>query len=622
MADQALPVNQEPSTGSTWVRRYPPLSTLVVALLIAFIVLPSALNIPQSNPSTVLEFAPVPPEDDTPPPNSGSLSTLGLGTSSSLSAEVDVPPPSVGGGPRSGGRGDRPVTKRCVGEPARQTEDPNSPPCVPYFEGDNGGNTWQGVTGNEVVALIYATGSVINAGGSSGTEQSPAPGRYCDLDGPADSQPGCVDPNRGNKDWIDVRVARAMSRYFNDRFMTYNRRVHFWMYFSTGSATPSSRRSDAQANWERLKPFAVLDNISFGGYNAVYAEAAARRGMLVFGNFSGLPNRFYRNNAPYIWTFWPDVEHWVEMYTSYICQTIAGNPVAFGRAGPSQQMNGRPRKYGFLSTADAEYGGLQEFAKSVRERLRAGCPNGVRIDGPSRTFPNNQYAIDSDTQATQVARQNIALFQQEEVTTILWLAGYEVEHSKAARAAGYYPEWIVAGDLLNDQIEEGRFQDQEVWRNAVIASNQLREDSRADSPCRQAYREAEPRGWQSDENRACGIYREFFTIFRSIQAAGPFLSPEAVDQGNHAIPRRASNNPAVAACFYDPGDYSCVKDSQESWWDPDARDPEGDADERGCWRMARGGARYLAWEWPGSSAAFQNPSDPCMLASDGTYYIQ
>ena len=35
-----------------------------VALLLAAFVLPSSLNVPQSNPSTTLEFAPVPPEDE------------------------------------------------------------------------------------------------------------------------------------------------------------------------------------------------------------------------------------------------------------------------------------------------------------------------------------------------------------------------------------------------------------------------------------------------------------------------------------------------------------------------------------------------------------------------------
>ena len=41
-------------------------------------------------------------------------------------------------------------SRRCIGDPPRQIEDPQSPPCVPYWEGDNGGATTRGVTRNEI----------------------------------------------------------------------------------------------------------------------------------------------------------------------------------------------------------------------------------------------------------------------------------------------------------------------------------------------------------------------------------------------------------------------------------------------------------------------------------------
>ena len=45
------------------------------------------------------------------------------------------------------------VVKRCVGDPPRQTEDPQSPPCVAYWTGDNGGATWKGVTHTTVTVV-------------------------------------------------------------------------------------------------------------------------------------------------------------------------------------------------------------------------------------------------------------------------------------------------------------------------------------------------------------------------------------------------------------------------------------------------------------------------------------
>ncbi|HEX9889545.1 MAG TPA: hypothetical protein VGA69_08725 [Nitriliruptorales bacterium] len=132
-----------------------------MAVLLAVFVLPSALNVPQSNPTQTLEFAPVPPVDeDAPPPATGNTASLGLGSSSTAPSGdtlggdgIGLPPPP----PVPEGEGTVPVAKRCVKTPqgARQTEDPLSPPCVGYFEGDNGGATYQGVSGDELRIAIY-----------------------------------------------------------------------------------------------------------------------------------------------------------------------------------------------------------------------------------------------------------------------------------------------------------------------------------------------------------------------------------------------------------------------------------------------------------------------------------
>src|SRR5689334_10479543 len=72
--------------GSQNVRKGAPLLLLIAGLLIALIVLPSALNLPQTNPSTTLEYAPVPPTDEDVPPPLGNFDSFGLGGSSSIEA--------------------------------------------------------------------------------------------------------------------------------------------------------------------------------------------------------------------------------------------------------------------------------------------------------------------------------------------------------------------------------------------------------------------------------------------------------------------------------------------------------------------------------------------------------
>ena len=97
MASEEIP--DEPSWQAQKLRQGAPVA--IPILLVAFIVaviLPSSLNLPQTNPSTVLEYAPVPPEDDSPQISltGGALGSLGIAGSSTLtSAEADPPVPAL-----------------------------------------------------------------------------------------------------------------------------------------------------------------------------------------------------------------------------------------------------------------------------------------------------------------------------------------------------------------------------------------------------------------------------------------------------------------------------------------------------------------------------------------------
>ncbi|HUP69735.1 MAG TPA: hypothetical protein VM142_07955 [Acidimicrobiales bacterium] len=230
--------------GTDWARSYPPLLAMFVALLLVLAVLPSALNLPQTNPTQTLEYAPVPPDDENPPPPQGNLSALGLGSSSGVKAS--------GGGDGPGGtippilsKGKNPTTKRCVGNPPRQTEDPVAPPCVAYFDGDNFGKTYQGVTQDEIRLLVYIDGFVAETGGSKGQESRPEE-QYFDLFQPPN-------PEKGDEH-ILVEGFRGWQRYFNERFQTYGRVVHFFLYFTGSDKSPEAHRANAADNFARVKP--------------------------------------------------------------------------------------------------------------------------------------------------------------------------------------------------------------------------------------------------------------------------------------------------------------------------------------------------------------------------------
>ncbi|MBI4728680.1 MAG: hypothetical protein HY775_04160 [Acidobacteria bacterium] len=482
-----------------------------------------------------------------------------------------------------------------------------SAPCVPYFEGDNFGATWQGVTSKEIRVLIYLDTSICH-----NRECTPPADTYQEVDKiPREPCPQTypqTPPNWKDCAHVLMRAARALNNFFNARFQTYGRRVRLFAYW-TDSQDAAGRRADAADNLKKIRPFAVLDwAAGRGGLNEEYVNAAAARGMLVFSSqVTTYTNSFYRKNAPLAWGFWPDMEHWAALYSSYVCTKVNPYPTAH-TGGPNGvgTMNGNPRKFGLFYTTDPTQPGLKRFRQVVEGQLRK-CA--MDVDNmPRGTFPESGPAVNrSDTGVDQ--QQAVAKFKSEGVTTVLYLGGLETKFSQDADALEYYPEILVAGDLNNDVWATARLQNQATWGNAWTVSYQMRQDRPEERPGYQAAVEGDPGLDDAGRTWAADFYRDFFMLFQGIQVAGPRLTPKAMSQGFHAIPPKDSTNPFVAACFYDTGDYTCVKDAAETWWDVDGRRPA--SNDPGCWRQVRGGRRSIAWHWPGRDDVFGNPSDPC-----------
>ena len=576
------PEAEAKSGASEWTRKYPPLVTILVALILAIAVLPSALNLPQTNPTQTLEYAPVPPEDSDDTPPAGNLSSLGLGESSGIAEDAeggegagDTPPPLPGG------KGVNPSTKRCVGNPPRQTEDPTSPPCVAYFDGDNFGATYQGVTKDEIRILIYTSGGISYSGSSKNRAAVSPTNEYFDL----------LDPPKPDE-FLLVTGFRGWQRYFNDRFQTYGRFVHFFAYFDDCATTcsPEARRAHAADNYARVKPFAVLSDVAFGGNEVDYVSEMARRGVLNFGTLTGRSQEFFRRFPKMIWGFDPTIEYQAEAYSSYVCQKVVGKPAVL--AGGA--LRNQPRKLGLFHTSDENHPERIRMAEVVQQKVEA-CGGEIAA---TATFPVCCYS--QDTRASQSeAATNMSQFEDEGVTTILWPGGLESSHANAAVAQGYQPEWILLGDDYLDANGPNRgarngpsFDDK-----AIVITPEVYQPARAQQRCYQAFREAEKAMPEADAQYLCPYYRNLFQLFVGIQVAGPRLGPSSIDKGYHAIPPVASKDNQSPACYYDRADYTCVKDNQIEIWD-DQGLPEDGSNRAGCWRIISNAARFIHPKWP------------------------
>lgn len=581
------------------MRRYPPLAVIIAALLLAVFALPSALNLPQANPGQTVEYAPVPGDNGQAPPGgnlaglslgSGSDANGGLGTSGSGPGTGPPPPPPPSQAPVAS-------VKQCIGTPPRQTEDPLSPPCVASFNGDNGGATYKGVTGNEVRVLFYS--DVFQYNGCN--TNTPTPGSYYDLALPPDpSENTCLSP-----------ILRTWQREFNTRYQTYNRRVHFFLYFSpatTAPVTPEQRRADAQDNINHVRPFAIIPLVNFlaGGNVDAYDTAVLGAGVLVFTKQPFEPSSLFSTYAPLLWGFPPSLEEQAKTFTSYVCTKVLNQPTSFGGGTVAP---GQARTYGLIKTTDSSNALLQKFQDYVAQGVQA-C--GVKFDATA-SYPVDGYAAyaSSNPTYTSYGPQDMAVFKQKNITTVIWPGGYETNFSHAAAKLGYLPEWVVAGDGENESWGGGNYQDPTAWAHAVAVTPVARITSLGvPQACAQAFQEADPN--PTDYNNwigyACYSYPDIRQLFNAIQVAGPHLTPAAVDQGYHAIPPYMSHDPEQPACYYEPGDYTCIKDAQAVYWDNTGTT----GGNPGCYRMMQGGARYTAGHWPSGNVTKQeNPSDPC-----------
>lgn len=604
-----------------WARRYPPVALIVGALLLAVFTLPSALNLPVANPGQTLEYAPVPGDQGTAPPggnaaalgvgNSGTGPGTGTGGGGGGGALAPPPPPLLNQG------GTPPSQKQCVGTPPRQTDDPLAPPCVGYFNGDNGGATYTGVTKDEVTVVFYfalPNGSGdCESGTSEGCSANPPTGMY-DMDKPSDYG-----------QFLFFRFLHDWSVYFNFRYQTYNRHVHFWAYNNGGVPTDrvAAAQADAASNWNSKHPFAdqvtdaqFTDPLSYERYMAAHATVS-------FGsaNFVMNPESLYQSYPGLFWGFQPPIELWAQMYSSYVCSKVKPNTVS----NSTTYATGTPRQYGLLYTTDDSWPDVKRFGTVVQQQLRA-C--GIDIVA-THSFPHAGINYTSGDEG--IATQNMADFEKQGVTTILMADGVESNDARAADALHYYPEWMVAGTTGVDGNFDGSAMPAAEWTNAwVVAPTTLQnaDGNPVEPSCYNAIEEVDPNISRTslDMSYACLLFFDNIRqMFIGIQVAGPKLTPQNMNEGFHAIPAKPSTDPTTPSCYYNANDYTCVKDAVAEWWDPNGHPAStgGAAGAtNGCYRMWLNGRRFRVGEWPsgnvpGTVAEGKDPNDICNLFQGG-----
>ncbi len=540
--------------GTKALRRYPALVLLVAAAALA-ILLPSALNAPQTGPSALAEFAPVPGagQGRSDVSEFGSASTGGLGFGSGGGGSAGDLPAAIGAPKQK-----RSSLKRCVGNPPRQTEDPLSPPCVAFFDGNNYGATTKGVTGDEIRIALYLQ-AIASDPPKTVTDCAEAPGS---LDSEGDL------------------ACKAYSRFFNERYQTYGRRAHFWAFYERSGSGITAAQMD-----ESVNPLALM-SFPPGSSGTVVAEAARRKILSIRTNAD--IRKAYTDYAPLVIGFRPDREDQSRIASSYICTKLAGRPARL--AGPLEDRT-KTRKFGFYTSSN------DLLLKLMKKDMESLC--GLQVNDSADPL------LSRDPGGANRLRGN-------GVTTAIVTATDADDASRNATQAAWFPEWIVPGGASSfdfDVNSVARTADQTQWEHAFGVTFDYRRDSVADQAWARAYQEGCTSCPALTRPDAAFLYDSLTMLFYGIQAAGPRLTPETLDKGMHAIPARASTDPYRPAAYFSLGNYTFIKDAMEIWWDPRGAAP-GDT-QPGCYRLVKDGLRFRAGDWRGGDEDIQKPGPPC-----------
>ncbi len=544
----------------------------VLAVLVAAV----ALTARQAAPPAIAEFAPQAVEqikqtldeqapDVTPDSNGDGAAPPSAGPSPSSSAAAA----SAAAAASSAAAVVVPRVRQCVGNPPRQTEDPQSPPCVPYFDPktDNGGATAPGVTRDQITIAL--------------------PQQFLENN----------------------TIPPILVDFFNKRFEFYGRKIVLRPFGPSGcpdnTPAPDKQRADAIAVQEELNVFASLAYCNANQADRAYYDALAERKVISIsdGNLITGTDAVYAKKAPYEWNFQPGVNTIMASTGQFICAKLAGRTPIYAGA---TQRSPATRKFGVIYTRATD--GSTPDLGPLRAELKS-C--GV-------TLTEVQEEATKDPQRNGV--NAIVTMANAGVTSLMCfcsLLDTRGKYMQAATAQGYQPEWVLttygANDLDNGFSGGNAPPDQTGHIIGVGFRNKLL--PKQDMPWYWALREADPtQDPQGNTYYASNSrYYQLLLLASGIQLAGPKLTAASFQRGLQAarFPNPGAAGPPYfqARVGFGGSRHTMSVDATMFWYDPN-RPGTIDPTVPGAICYVDRGRRFAPGQWVRSEPSFY--TGPCL----------
>ncbi|HEX5945338.1 MAG TPA: hypothetical protein VFY82_03645 [Acidimicrobiales bacterium] len=444
-----------------------------------------------------------------------------------------------------------------------------APPCVEPFDGDNGGATSPGVTGDAIKIVYYQTDPALDPLAAATAQDA---GAQIDPESAAETV----------QDFVDL---------YNKLFEGYGREIVVEGFTGTGAASDTeAARADAIAIAEK-EPFAVI-----GGplqSSAVFAgELAAREIVCGPGCASALNNDIVEELEPYVWQ-----ASTTPNQSSALAAELIGNLAGPGKAelAGDPELREQDRVYALVHYDTAE-GDHQPVFEALKSAL---SDNGIELE------TDVEFTLDL-ARAQEDARTNIGKLMDAGVTTVIYYGDPLTPGSltQEATAQGYFPEWILGPSTLMDTSMFARRTDPEQWKNgfgmSLIGARGATETNGAFQIYEWAYGTEPP-------NTNVNILEPYLrTVFTGVHLAGPELTPETFRDGLLRYPVSGGGPTEPQVSRGDHGvwpdfDWGGTDDVAIIWFDPTATGEDEVGNEgTGMYRYANGGERYSIGNLPTS----------------------
>ncbi|MBK5287092.1 MAG: hypothetical protein JJE46_01365 [Acidimicrobiia bacterium] len=453
-------------------------------------------------------------------------------------------------------------------------------PCAKQLEGDNGGATTTGVTGDAIKIVVYQGDPAKNplqaaTVSNTGADVSPASARLT-YDG----------------------YFKMFEKYYN----TYGRKLDIVYFPGTGGpADEVTARADANAIAD-MKPFAVLSGPT---QTPVWTETIASRDVLCLGNCSlAVPNQTVVDNAPYLMGTGPTPEQAGLMTSKLVTNLLKGKNAVYG----GDAVKNKKRVFGVThyDTVDgqqrAAYGVLKDSLSKGGVKIAADLP----------------FQLDL-ARGQENARTMIAKLKAAKVTTVIYTGDplTPAYLTKEATAQNYFPEWVIGSNVLVDIAVFGRTYDQEQWQHAFgLALNGARVNQDV-NPGYSLYQwfNGEP----PPDNTYGVILTDIWQLVSGIHEAGPNLTPETYKAAVFNAPINGGSPLAPQTSrgmhgFWPGVDWGGSDDTGLLWWNPKARGENeiGNVGD-GLYEFTANGKRWTLADMP--------TTDPGLFKASGSVTI-